>query len=54
MKVRICGLALILIGFLSSVGSAETPIERGSYLVNTVVPAVTVMHGIPRSRTGRS
>jgi cytochrome c553 len=36
MKLRICGLAFILVGFLSSVGSAETPIERGSYLVNTI------------------
>jgi len=36
MKLRICGLAFILIGLLSSVGSAETPIERGSYLVNTI------------------
>jgi cytochrome c553 len=36
VKLRICGLAFILVGFLSSVGSAETPIERGSYLVNTI------------------
>src|ERR1700730_2455496 len=36
MKLRICGLAFILIGFLSSVGSAETSIERGPYLVNTI------------------
>jgi hypothetical protein len=36
MKLRICGLAFILLGFLNSVGSAETPIERDSYLVNTI------------------
>jgi hypothetical protein len=36
MKLRICGLAFILVGFLNSVGSAETPIERDSYLVNTI------------------
>ena len=49
MKLRICGLATVflrniarvsaaflLLGFLSSMGSAETPIERGSYLVNTI------------------
>jgi cytochrome c553 len=36
MRLRICGLAFILVGSLSSVGSAETPIERGSYLVNTI------------------
>jgi cytochrome c553 len=36
MKLRICGLAFILVGSFSSVGSAETPIERGSYLVNTI------------------
>jgi cytochrome c553 len=43
MKLRICGLAnivgsavLILVGSLSAVASAETPAERGSYLVNTI------------------
>ena len=36
MKSCICGLAFILVGFLSSVGSAETLTERGSYLVNTI------------------
>lgn len=36
MILRICGLAFILVGFLNSVGSAETPIERDSYLVNTI------------------
>jgi cytochrome c553 len=36
MNFRISGLAVILVGCLSSVGSAETPTERGSYLVNTI------------------
>src|SRR3984893_39244 len=49
MKLLTCGLAkgllwnavgasaaFILVGFLSSVGFAETAIERGSYLVNTI------------------
>ena len=49
MKLLICGLAkgllwnavgtsaaFILVGFLSSVGFADTAIERGSYLVNTI------------------
>jgi hypothetical protein len=43
MKLRICGLAnvvgsaaFILIGSLGTVASAETPAERGSYLVNTI------------------
>jgi cytochrome c553 len=43
MKLRICGLAnivgsavLILVGSLTAVASAETPAERGSYLVNTI------------------
>ena len=49
MKPRICALAtmlprntvgasaaFILVGFFSSVGSAETLVERGSYLVNSV------------------
>ena len=49
MKLLICGLAkgllwnalgasaaFVLVGFLSSVGFAETAIERGSYLVNTI------------------
>jgi cytochrome c553 len=36
MKSCICGLAFMLVGFLSGVGSAETLTERGSYLVNTI------------------
>jgi hypothetical protein len=36
MKLRIPGLAVFLVGFLSSVGSAETLIERGAYLVTTI------------------
>jgi cytochrome c553 len=49
MKARIHGLAMVFLwntigapaafvflGFLSSTASAETPIERGSYLVNTI------------------
>jgi mono/diheme cytochrome c family protein len=36
MKFRISGLAIILVGFLSSVGSAETSTERGEYLVTTI------------------
>ena len=36
MKFRVCSLVVILVGFLSSVSSAETPAERGSYLVNTI------------------
>ena len=36
MKFRVSGLAIILVGCLGSVGSAETPTERGSYLVNTI------------------
>jgi mono/diheme cytochrome c family protein len=36
MKSRICGLAVVLIGFLSSVGAAEPMTERGSYLVNSI------------------
>ena len=54
MKLRTCGLttvflrhiagvsaAFVLVSFLSSMGSAETPIERGSYLVKTIaLPSV--------------
>jgi cytochrome c553 len=36
MKLRVCGLAFILVGFLNGAGAAETAIERGSYLVNTI------------------
>ena len=36
MRLRICGLTFILVGLSSGVASAETPIERGSYLVNTI------------------
>jgi mono/diheme cytochrome c family protein len=36
MKSRICGLAVVLTGFLSSVGAAEPMTERGSYLVNSI------------------
>jgi cytochrome c553 len=36
MKPRIAGLAVILLGFVGSAGSAETPTERGAYLVNTI------------------
>jgi mono/diheme cytochrome c family protein len=42
MKLRICGLtlvgsaALILVGSFIAVASAETPVERGSYLVNSI------------------
>jgi cytochrome c553 len=36
MNLRICGLAFILVGVFSSMSSAETPVERGSYLVNTI------------------
>ena len=43
MKLPICSLAkiagsaaLILVGSLSAVASAETPAERGSYLVNSI------------------
>jgi cytochrome c553 len=36
MKPRIVGLAVILLGFVGSAGSAETPTERGAYLVNTI------------------
>jgi cytochrome c553 len=36
MKFHISGLAAILVGCLSSAGFAETPTERGSYLVNTI------------------
>ena len=36
MKFRVFGLAVILVGCLSSVGTAETPTERGSYLVSTI------------------
>jgi mono/diheme cytochrome c family protein len=51
MKLRICGLAFIFTGFLSSLGSAETPIERGSYLVNTI-GACGNCHG--RDASGRN
>ena len=43
MKLRICGLAnivgsaaFILVGSFTAVASAETPVERGSYLVNSI------------------
>src|SRR5215471_19973749 len=49
MKPRICGLAtvflrnaigasaaFILVGSFTGVASAETPVERGSYLVNSI------------------
>jgi hypothetical protein len=36
MKFRTTSLAVLLIGCFSSAGSAETPTERGSYLVNTI------------------
>jgi hypothetical protein len=43
MKLRICGLAnvvgsatFILVGSFAAVASAETPVERGCYLVNSV------------------
>jgi len=43
MKLRICGLAniigsaaFILVGSLTAVASADTPVERGSYLVNSI------------------
>jgi mono/diheme cytochrome c family protein len=43
MKLRICGLAniagsaaFILFGCFSAVASAETPVERGAYLVNSI------------------
>ena len=36
MKFCGSGLAVLLVGCLSSVAPAETPIERGSYLVNTI------------------
>jgi mono/diheme cytochrome c family protein len=36
MNLRICGLAVILVGLLSSGSSAETSTERGPYLVNTI------------------
>ena len=51
MKLRICGLVFIFTGFLSSLGSAETPIERGSYLVNTI-GACGNCHG--RDASGRN
>jgi hypothetical protein len=43
MKLRICGLAnvarsaaFILVGSFTAVASAETPVDRGSYLVNSI------------------
>jgi mono/diheme cytochrome c family protein len=36
MSFRVFGPAVILVGCLSTAGSAETPTERGSYLVNTI------------------
>src|SRR5215472_5654898 len=43
MKLRICGLAniigsaaFIIVGSFSAVASAETPVDRGSYLVNSI------------------
>jgi cytochrome c553 len=43
MKLRICGLgnivgsaAFILVGASTAVASAETPVDRGSYLVNSI------------------
>jgi cytochrome c553 len=36
MKFRTSALAVIVVGCFSSAGSAETPTERGSYLVNTI------------------
>ena len=43
MKLRICGLAnvvgsaaFILVGSFTAMALAETPVERGSYLVNTI------------------
>ena len=43
MKLRICGLAniagsaaFIFVGSFSAMASAETPVERGSYLVSTI------------------
>ena len=43
MKLRICGLAnivgsaaFILVGCFTAVASAETPVDRGSYLVNSI------------------
>jgi mono/diheme cytochrome c family protein len=49
MKLRLCGLAtgflwngvgasaaFILVGSFTAVASAETPVERGSYLVNSI------------------
>ena len=43
MKLLICRLAIIvgstafiLVGSFTAVASAETPVERGSYLVNTI------------------
>lgn len=36
MKFRTTGLAVLLVGCFSSVVFAETPTERGSYLVNTI------------------
>ena len=41
MKLRICGLANVVgsaafIGSLGTVASAETPVDRGSYLVNSI------------------
>jgi len=43
MKLRICGLAnvvgsaaFILVGSFTAMALAETPVERGSYLVNSI------------------
>jgi mono/diheme cytochrome c family protein len=51
MKLRICGLtnivgsgAFILVGSFTFVASAETPVDRGSYLVNSI-GACGICHG---------